>query len=225
MKYYSLVIIVMLFFTSCDFKSAETYYQEASILEDQKLYSDAIPLLDKAIQKNPKFIDAYINRGVNKSIIGKFNEAISDFNKVIQLDPDNVLALYNKAGTLVDLEEYGKAIEFYNKCLNLKGGEFVNFDWNKNSYYLTDQAMYDVDSKLIHFERGVAYYMADSIQRAYRAFEGSIANNYNVKQSYYYLGGVWYASGNLEKACQCYKKAMKMKDYDSQQLFLKYCKK
>ncbi len=53
--------------TSCDFKSAQEYLNEADKLSEQGKCKEAIKLLDKAIEKEPKYIGAYINRGSDKS--------------------------------------------------------------------------------------------------------------------------------------------------------------
>ena len=42
---------------------------------------------DKAIELQPDFYDAYNNRGVVKSDLGDYADAISDYDKVIELSP------------------------------------------------------------------------------------------------------------------------------------------
>ncbi|MFT4800720.1 MAG: tetratricopeptide (TPR) repeat protein, partial [Flavobacteriaceae bacterium] len=64
-----LIILGILTFTSCDFESSADYNAEAEKLELEGKYAEAIPLLDKAIEKDPSNIYALINRGVDKSIL------------------------------------------------------------------------------------------------------------------------------------------------------------
>jgi tetratricopeptide (TPR) repeat protein len=45
--------------------------------------------LDEALRINPKFADAYQNRGVIKNALKLFSEALADFNQALKLNPDN----------------------------------------------------------------------------------------------------------------------------------------
>ena len=64
-----LIILSILNFTSCDFKSSANYNTEAEKLESEGRYKEAIPLLDKVIKKDPENIYALINRGVDKKFL------------------------------------------------------------------------------------------------------------------------------------------------------------
>ena len=219
-----ILILYLLIFLSCDFKSANSYYEDAYILEENGKYEEAIKLLDKAIAKNPKFLGAYINRGVDKSILGRKAEAIKDYNKVIEIDPENVLALFNKANNLHEIKKYNEAIGLYDKIMNLKGGEPLTINWTQNPYFKNEKADYDVNSFDIIFRRAVSYYHIDKLNKSYEGFEISINNNYKVKEAYFYLGGIYYAMDEGDKACEYFKKSMKLGDYDAQEFYLKNCK-
>ena len=60
-----------------DFKSAQEYLNEADKLSEQGKCKEAIILLDKAIEKEPKYIGANINRGADKS-------ALKDYTLIIK---------------------------------------------------------------------------------------------------------------------------------------------
>jgi len=57
----------------------------------------AIAVCTKAIKLNPKYADAYYNRGVFKWEKGDLDGAIADFSKVIEINPTNSWA-YNNRG-------------------------------------------------------------------------------------------------------------------------------
>lgn len=121
MKYKLILIISLIIILGCDLRTSQLYFEEAFKLENEEKYEEAILLLNKAIEKKPAFLGAYINRGANKSALGKQKEAIKDYEKVIKIAPDNVFAIFNKANNLKRLKEYEEAIIFYNKAIELKG--------------------------------------------------------------------------------------------------------
>ena len=50
-------------------------------------YSRAIPDFNKAIEINPKFAEAYTNRGTAYDVRGEYDKAISDYSEAIEIDP------------------------------------------------------------------------------------------------------------------------------------------
>ncbi|MEX1351911.1 MAG: tetratricopeptide repeat protein, partial [Desulfobacterales bacterium] len=50
-------------------------------------YDRAIVFLNKAIEKNPSFAEAYYNRGITYLEKKQFDKAISDFTKAIEINP------------------------------------------------------------------------------------------------------------------------------------------
>ena len=79
-----IIILGILIFSSCDFKSSADYNAEAEKLEKEGRYTEAIPLLDKAIDKDPNNIYALTNRGVDKSILEDYQGAIDDYTSIIK---------------------------------------------------------------------------------------------------------------------------------------------
>lgn len=61
---------------------------------DQHKYDKAIADFSAAIQVDPKYADAYFNRGNAHDNKGEYAEAIADYSTVTQLEPQNVDA-YN----------------------------------------------------------------------------------------------------------------------------------
>ena len=56
----------------------------------------AIPYYDKAINLNPRFAEAYCNRGIDRAKFEDYEGAISDFNKSINIKPELTTAFFNK---------------------------------------------------------------------------------------------------------------------------------
>ena len=67
------------------------------------MYEEAIQDFSKAIEFNPKYSNAFNNRGLAKSSIGKKLEAIEDFSKAIEFSPLNADFYMNRGSTKNDL--------------------------------------------------------------------------------------------------------------------------
>ena len=53
-------------------------------------------IFDKAIELDPKDANAYYNRGLAKSELKQYKEAIADYDKAIELNPKDAAAYYNR---------------------------------------------------------------------------------------------------------------------------------
>ena len=59
-------------------------------------WDQSVFYFNKALEIDPKYADAYYNRGTVYANKGQYNRAISDFNKVIKIKPRHTLAYYNR---------------------------------------------------------------------------------------------------------------------------------
>lgn len=50
-------------------------------------YADAIKFYDKALEIDPKFLCAWVNKGMALSRLGRYQEAISAFDQAIEINP------------------------------------------------------------------------------------------------------------------------------------------
>ncbi len=217
------ILTSFILITSCDFKSAEDYLTEAEKLENQGQYEQAISLLNKAIEKDPEYLGAYINRGADKSALGDYKGAISDYKKVVELDSDNTLAFFNIGNNLKRLEDYPLAIEYFNKAFKTKGGEMLYIDYTQNDF--VDMSTFDVLGHEIAYERGLVYYDLDSIQLSANDMNTCIQKNYMIKESHYMIGACYFKAGQMEQACKEFKISADLGDNYAQEMLNEYCYK
>jgi lipoprotein NlpI len=217
------IILTILTFTSCDFKSSADYNAEAEKLEQEGKYTEAIPLLDKAIDKDPNNIYALINRGVDKSILKDYKGSIDDYTKVIELDSDNALAFLNRGKNKKRLEDYQGAINDFEKAIKTKGGERLYMDKVENSFVETGFE-FDVAMEEIRFERGIARYNIDSLNLAFEDFNFCLEKNFGRSASFYWRGIIYVAYGMNTEGCSDLNEAQKLGDPDAQEMIDKYCK-
>jgi len=216
MRLLSLIIILIIatFFNSCYLKSADTYLQEAGAAGKKGDYSTAIILLNKAIHKNPRLKEAYIQRGLCYENINQGDSAINNYKTLLAFAPDNTTALYYTGLCKYRQNKFEEAIENYNKALITKGvanpSDTSNFqlvmDLNKDGI-LADEAAFDVSACQIYYERGLAYYSTQQIKRAYYDFQNCITQKYNLDECFYMSGLCWQAANKNDKACEAFKQS------------------
>lgn len=203
-------------------KSAKEYFASAEALEGEGKYEEAIHLLDKAISKDKNFLGAYINRGADKSALGDFKGAIVDYMKVIGLDSTNTLALFNIANNYKRLGDFQSAVIYYNKAFITKGGDAVYIDYTANNFVDIDK--FDVPGHEISYERAIAFYQLDSLNRAFSDFQHAISKGFMIADCYQRVGYIYVTRGQTEKACECFQKAIDLGNKDARSDLVKYCK-
>lgn len=116
-------VVIMLIFLNlsvfCQI-AVELYYSgiEKSTMRD---YAGAVADFSKAIQLNPKFAEAYFERG-KTNIWGNgvsFQEGILDFNKAIELNPTFSEAYLERASAKFFSNDFMGSIQDFNKVIEL----------------------------------------------------------------------------------------------------------
>jgi len=222
MKNIVFILIISYLFCSCDFKTAEQYYDLAYELEEKGEYNNAIKLLNKAIEKNPKFRPALLNRGADKSALEDYEGAINDYKKIIAFDSDNTLTLMNIGNNYKRLKQYDKSIEYYTRALETKGAIqssiFIDFNtkgkWDKDSDY-------NIQKHKIEFERGISYVYSKKYNLAIKDLRQSIKFNYELPDSYSWIGEAYYYINDTINAKKFLTKASKYGMLDAKELLTK----
>lgn len=215
-------IISILLLSSCG-KSAEELLLEAEKYDEIGQYEKGIEILNQAIEKDPEYLGAYINRGTYKSSLKKYKSAISDYQKVLELDPENTLATYNIGNSHRQFGNLKKAKEFYDLAFQTKGGEIMTIDYEPNS--ILEKSLFDVPSSEIYYNRGLVYYDLFDYEKAYSDFSNSLKNDFRPADNYYMIGSCLLMTGNTELACELYKKSMELGDEMAKLEFSKHCEK
>ena len=85
-----LLLLSMLLAPGCQAKSiqSETHHKNGLALIMDGEYEEAIVELNKAIELDPEYADAYYNRGIAYDKSGEVAKAISDYEKCIELSND-----------------------------------------------------------------------------------------------------------------------------------------
>lgn len=206
------IILVLIFISFGCEKSIDTLLNESIDLENKGKYIEANKILDKIIEIDSTFLGAYINRGVNKSILKNYESAIEDYKLVLKFDSKNKLALFNIGNNLKRLNKFSRSIDYYDKIIN---------DNSIIIYYKDDLDPFYVSIEDIYYERGLAYYSLERFEDALYDFKACVSDN--NPDAYYMLGSTYLVFGKDIEACLAYKKGMYLGDIDSKKQFKKLC--
>ena len=155
-------------------------------------YDRAIHYLDNSIKINPKFQDAYNNRGIALTKKGKYKDSIRDYDSAINLKKDFFDAHLNKGISLNKINQSIKAIECFNLCMKLKPNE----------------------SK-IYNNLGNIYKNLKNYEQAVKSYSKAIQLNKNYAEAYCSRGTLLQNFNHMELAIEDYEKAIKLKgDFD-----------
>lgn len=86
-------------------------------LQDER--DQALSAFDEAIKLNPNLIEAYTNRALLNSSIGRPEKALEDYNTVIHLKPDLAEAYINRGILKGSVGKYEDAIKDYDEALRI----------------------------------------------------------------------------------------------------------
>ena len=98
-------------------------------------YDEAISCYREAIKINPRYIQAYIKRGLVWQKIQDHENAIIDYGKAIQIDPQNSDAYYNRAIALFCLNKFEEAIEDFSEVIYIGNPNPLVYKYRASAYF------------------------------------------------------------------------------------------
>lgn len=101
---------------------ADARYWSAYALDEIGRYDEAIADLDHALQLQPDFYNALLNRGLAKRKNGDLSGAVDDYNAAIELEPARMDAYNNRGTVFLRQERYDRAIADFQKALDQQPG-------------------------------------------------------------------------------------------------------
>ncbi|MFA5779774.1 MAG: tetratricopeptide repeat protein [Elusimicrobiota bacterium] len=172
--------------------TAYQWFSKGYEADTLKLYDKAIEYYTKAIEINPKFEDAYVNRGVAYGNKGLYDEAIEDCTKAIQMNPKDAGAYVNRGIVYNNKGLYDEAIEDCIKAIQ-------------------------INPKLAeaYFGRGVAYVKKRLYDEAIEYITKAIQMNPKLSELYHpyaysYRGIAYNKKGLPDEAIEDYTKAIQI---------------
>lgn len=95
------------------------YYKVGCIYLQRRQFDQAILLLNRSLETNPKYAAAYETRGTVYSHREQYDQAISDFNRALEINPGFAQAYYSRGMVYWIEKEYDKSWEDIKKAQDL----------------------------------------------------------------------------------------------------------
>ena len=164
------------------------YSASMNIAADKnKFYQKALEKYSDAVKLNPKYADAYFERGeLYRAKLKDYKNAQEDFTQAITNNPNHTDALYWRGRQFLEMKDYQNAANDFNKCIKV------------NPNY----------GKYIYVHRGSTYERQGDLQKA----EADYLHAVEIEPTHYTptesLGNFYMNHGEYQKAVETFTKLM-----------------
>lgn len=209
--------------------TAEQAYNKGTGLYQAGKYTDAIPLLTKAIDLNPSYFAAFINRGNCYRYTAQYEKAVEDYNRAHEVAPKHTFPLINLGLVYNYLSRYDEAIEQYMAVLEIDSdslaaqiglikakiglGEYQKA-FNELNVLISEHP----DNNNLHYTRGCLFMKIGDNERAIIEFTAAIKierrDGLSFRLSLTNRGACYSQLGKFDKALKDYNEVVeKFPDY------------
>jgi tetratricopeptide (TPR) repeat protein len=108
-------------------KVAMPHFDSARVHHEANNLDAAVADYSKAIEIDPKFADAYVNRAIAFRNKGEPQNAIADYSKVIKMDSKSALALFSRGTTFQQIGQLDAAISDFSRVMKLDKSGLADF--------------------------------------------------------------------------------------------------
>ena len=219
-NYIILFIISNILYLGCS-SSAESWLEEAKARMKKGDLITAREAIEKALEKNPGYSEAYNLRGVINFQEKKIDEAIFDYQKSVDLKPSNYLGQLNLAAAFMEKNAWKDAVNPIEKAIKIapdSSAGYLQRGIIRAALHQIDLSKEDFKTSIklnpkeinAFYNRGNLYFQEDKLDSAILDFERTISLNSEYGKSYYALGLSYYKKNNFEKSCLAFNQASKL---------------
>lgn len=188
-------------------KNESYYFYLALINSDMQ---EKLELYTKALEKNPNFLDALINRGLVRNELKDYEGSVEDYTKAIELDSRCALAFNNRGYTKYKMQDFEGALKDYNRAILLNPKLKIAID-NK-AKLLNEVCLKDDDdfSEKFYLSMGILEINSGKFSDGIKNLEEALKHNPGSDIALFYKGAAYQSIGEDDKAVDAYTKAIKI---------------
>lgn len=187
---------------------------------DEEKFDKALEYIQKAIDKDDKYLPAYITYGDYFLFYqGNPGKALEQYQIAQSMDVNNPIVNARLGDIYYNyLAEKGKGIDYYNKALklNLKYGEvhgyYIGIYTEKGEYEKAIQSYhkalrYGADQAFVHYNAALTYKAQNELDKAKIAINRSLDKNPRSVDAYILKAEIFEREGDIEQAIRIYQGA------------------
>jgi len=161
----------------------------------------AVEYYNKAIELDPLYVKAWLNRGISHEANVDYDLALADYSKAFEIDPSLFNALYRKARLYAEMLEYDSTIAVITRYIDAGGDNLADayyiraYASNRNGAWSYDP-MTDLEKaaglgkkdKYVIFELGNVHQNSERWDKAIEAFSKVIEKDETYSAAWYSRG-------------------------------------
>jgi len=221
MKQLILLPIFLCFFAfNLDAQRAKDYYKTGEDFEEAGRVEDALEQYSKAIDMEPDYIDAYLQRARLYKKQGKFEEAANDYERAITFDEKEEELFYLAAQARFSLAQYDSAVSLIDKSLELEEKYLEAYQLKTDILIAQEDYIGALKSAQLALDlrkneetllaRGLVYELQRKYQEAYVDFDDAISKGKDYLPAYVAMARVCIPLEKSEEALEYANKAVKI---------------
>jgi tetratricopeptide (TPR) repeat protein len=217
---------------------AELLYYQAKLMFDGKGYKDAFDACSRAVELNPKYIEAMILKGDCKFALKEYAYAVKEYNDAVKLmsaEKPIYEAYKARAKARFETRDYKNAVNDWNVYLEAfpkeegalisRGACKIETGDNTGAIADLDEAIKLNDKNPVSYNyRGVAKGENKQFVEALKDFDYAIKLKYNYGEAFVNRAAIKFASKDKQGACDDLNKADSLGDEMAIKLIDTYCK-
>lgn len=198
-------------------------------------YKNQILIYNQRIEQNKSLSNNFLYRGIFKSLVGDYTNAIEDYNQAIKLNERNLLAYFMRANSRVKLIEAIEKISGSNK-LNAVNSTFQQtFDDSNIDLKQFNEALNDIftdytvvlymnpDFSFGYFNRGNIYCKNERYLSAIDEYNNAIQIDPDFAEAYYNRGLVRILLNDINGGAKDLSRAGELGIEESYNVIKRYC--
>ena len=190
------------------------YFQKGLEEKTAKRYLVASNHFTKAIQLNPRYLDAYIESGYANNEMRKTDAAKADFTKALELDNQNETAIKELVSIYFNYRQYQNALDLVQKCKTCTNKDRITAMcyFNMEDYGRAEKLLITLVNKN-QKDAELAYtlasnYLAMGLEpKAITWYENAVLLDDKKSKWFFELGLLYSNTNNYKKAVVAYTKA------------------
>ena len=173
-------------FTDLYPEDAVSSYEQAEVLIAKQNYEEAIVFYDKALDRLPRYENAWLKKGDALSRLKRHEEALDCYEKVLQINPESTDAWNLKGVCLSDLKKYDESLKCFDEATLLNPMHYAAWNFMGVCFFNLKK----LDEALECFDKAACQYrrFANTASLSLRGAGWTIWRNLLLGQLFYHAG-------------------------------------